>query len=145
MAKTVKNATKIRTRVRKNDIVQVIAGKGGAGLNRRLKEGDDPKSRQVRGKVLSIDSARGRALVQGVKMVTKSQRTKNQDPQKPRERFIRKESPVSLSNLMLVCPACDAATRIGIRVEPHEREDGRVKNKRIRVCKKCGKDIPERS
>ena len=145
MAKKVNNATKVRTRVRKNDIVQVITGKGGAGLKRRLAEGDEAGTRQVRGKVLSIDSAKGRALVQGVKMVTKSQRTKNQDPQKPRERFIQKESPVNLSNLMLVCPVCDDATRIGMRIEPHEREDGRVKNKRISVCKKCGKDIPERS
>ncbi len=146
MAKRSTRAKKrTRTRIRRDDIVQVIAGKGGAGLKRRLAEGEDAKDRQARGKVLSVDPEKGRALVQGIKMVTKSQRARGQDQQQPRERFIEKESPIVLSNLMLVCPACDEATRIGIRLEKHEHEDGRVKDRRIRVCKRCGKDIPERS
>lgn len=35
---------------------------------------------------------------------------------------------------MLVCPACGEATRVARRRE----EDGKL----VRVCKKCGKDIP---
>jgi large subunit ribosomal protein L24 len=38
----------------------------------------------------------------------------------------------NLSNVMLVCPNCTEPTRVGRR-----REAGT----RVRVCKKCGKDI----
>lgn len=38
-----------------------------------------------------------------------------------------------MSNVMLVCPSCGEATRVARR-----REDGKL----VRVCKKCGKDIP---
>ncbi len=41
-------------------------------------------------------------------------------------------------------PAARGAWRIGMRMEQHEREGGKLKTKRIRVCKKCGADIPER-
>lgn len=40
--------------------------------------------------------------------------------------------PVNLSNVMLVCPNCKKATRVGFNV---------TKDGKIRVCKKCGKDI----
>jgi large subunit ribosomal protein L24 len=35
--------------------------------------------------------------------------------------------------VMLVCPQCDEATRVGF----HMTED----NVKVRVCRKCGKDI----
>lgn len=136
--------SKVKTRIRKNDIVQVVSGTGSAGRKRRVAAGEDAKRRAARGKVLGVDLEKGRALVQGVKEVTKTQRAR-QNQQGPTERFIKKESPIDLSNLMLVCPECDEATRVGVRAEKHEREGGKVKIRRIRVCKKCGKDIPERS
>ena len=40
---------------------------------------------------------------------------------------------INVSNVMLVCPSCKAATRVGHRYD----EAG----KKHRVCKKCGKDI----
>ena len=141
MAKTT-TKTGERTRIRRNDIVQVISGRG-AG-KRSVGESEDVKDRGVRGKVLNVDTDRGRALVQGVKMVYKHQRA-SQDPSRPNLGRVEKESPIALSNLMLVCPKCDEATRISIRSEQHETGEGKSKNKRIRVCKKCGADIPERS
>lgn len=132
----------VKTRIRKNDVVQVIAGRGTG--KRALKEGDDPKERGARGKVLEIDRERGRALVQGVKMVYKHQRS-SRDPNRPTPGRVEKEAPVDLSNLMVVCPACDEATRIGVRVEERELEGGRKKARRVRVCRKCGADIAERS
>lgn len=133
---------KVKTRIRKNDLVQVIAGRGAGKV--AVKEGGDTAERGVRGKVLDVDRESGRALVQGAKMVYKHQRS-SRDPSRPNAGRIEKEAPVDLSNLMIVCPKCDMPTRVGIRSEKHEREGGKVKERRIRVCKKCGADIPERS
>ncbi len=132
----------MKTRIRKNDIVQVI---GGRDSGRRTAQGSEQeKLRGRRGRVLSVDRERNRALVQGVQMVYKHERA-SRDPNRPGGGRIEKEAPIHLSDLMVVCPACDAATRIGVREEAHDRPDGRSKVQRIRVCRKCGADIPERS
>ena len=127
----------VKTRIRKNDIVQVVAGRGGGRV--RADAGSD---RGKRGKVLEVDRARNRAKVQGLKMVFRHLR-QSKDPQKPGGGRTEKEAPIALPNLMLVCPRCDEATRVGVRMEKQER-GGKVKTRRVRVCKKCGADIPER-
>ena len=40
--------------------------------------------------------------------------------------------PVDISNVVLVCPNCNKPTRVGFKVE---------KDSKIRICKKCGKEI----
>lgn len=40
--------------------------------------------------------------------------------------------PVDMSNVALVCPSCQQATRVGIKQEGTQK---------IRFCKKCGKEI----
>lgn len=40
--------------------------------------------------------------------------------------------PMDISNVALVCPNCKKPTRVGFKVEGSEK---------IRVCRKCGKDI----
>ncbi len=142
MAATTKNPV-TRTRVHVGDTVQIIAGKEAAGRKRRLAEGEEARARQPRGKVLHIDRVKNRALVQGLRIVKKHQRA-SQDPGQPNVGRVEKEAPVHLSDLMVVCPKCDEATRIGVRAEQHERADGKTKTRRIRVCKKCGADIPEK-
>ena len=127
----------IKTRIRKNDIVQVMAGADGGKA-----AADAGADRGKRGKVLEIDRTKNKAKVQGVKMVYRHL-PQSKDPNKPGGGRIEKEAYISLSNLMLVCPKCDEATRISIRSEKQERE-GKVKTKRIRVCKKCRADIVER-
>jgi large subunit ribosomal protein L24 len=47
--------------------------------------------------------------------------------------IIDKELPIHISNVMLVCPNCDEAVRVGIILDG----DG----KRKRVCKRCNKNI----
>ena len=49
--------------------------------------------------------------------------------------IIEKEGSIDASNVMLVCPKCGKATRVGKRVA----EDG----SKFRVCKKCGADIDQ--
>ena len=43
------------------------------------------------------------------------------------------EAPIHVSNVMLVCPSCGKPVRTGKRIN----DEG----KKVRVCKKCGKDI----
>jgi ribosomal protein L24 len=47
--------------------------------------------------------------------------------------IIEKEGPIHISNLKLICRACQKPTRVGFRVRP----DG-VK---VRVCRSCSQDI----
>ena len=128
----------VKTRIRKNDIVQVMAGSDGGKA-----AADAGSERGKRGKVLEIDRVKNRAKVQGVRMVFRHLK-QSKDPNKPGGGRIEKEAFIPLPNLMLVCPKCDAATRTGIRAEKQEREGGKVKTRRIRTCKKCGADILER-
>ena len=127
---------KIKTRIRKNDVVQVISGRG---TGKRAADAGDERGK--RGKVLSVDRVTNRAVVQGIRVVYRHLK-QSRDPNRPGGGRVEKDGAVHLSNLMLVCPKCDAPTRIGIRMETQERGE-RTKTKRIRVCKKCGVDIPE--
>lgn len=45
------------------------------------------------------------------------------------------EAPMAISNLMLICPACDKAVRVGYKVS--------AKGPKSRVCKKCGKSVEQ--
>ena len=99
--------------IRKNDTVEVIAG-------------DD---RGKRGRVLTVFPGRGRVLVEGVSYIWRHVKPNQQNPQGGR---VQKESPISLSNVMLVCPECKAPRR--------SRPSGRKRSK-IRVCGKCGHQI----
>jgi len=125
-------------RIKKGDTVQVIAGNDAAEARR--------EGRQIRGTVhrvipgYKIDRNRRRvgrdpdkdtAVVQGANLVTKHQRrTGDVRTQVGR---IEMEAPIPLSNVMLVCPACNKATRVRFQV----LEDG----SKARYCKRCGEMI----
>ncbi len=100
--------------VKSNDTVEVIRG-------------DD---RGKRGRVLRIDGKAGRVLVEGVNRVKKHVRKSQKNPQGG---VLSKEAPIQLSNVMLVCVACNAATRTGARKLPDGSKE--------RYCKKCGASI----
>jgi large subunit ribosomal protein L24 len=67
--------------------------------------------------------------VEGVAMVKKATRPSQKNQQGG---IMTIEGTIHVSNVMLVCPSCAQPTRVGKR-----REGG----SRVRVCKKCGKDI----
>lgn len=96
--------------VRTDDIVEVITG-------------DD---KGTRGKVLRVLPAQRKVVVEGVAKVLKHVRRSQRNPQGGR---LSKEMPIPLSNVMLVCQACNAATRTGVQI----LEDG----SKVRFCKKC--------
>jgi large subunit ribosomal protein L24 len=100
--------------VRRGDTVAVIAG----------------RERGKRGKVLRVLPADGRVLVEKLNMMKKHQRP----TQKLRQGgIIERESPLALSNVLVVCSRCDKPSRSGIKV----LGDGR----KVRVCKRCGESI----
>ena len=101
----------------------------------KFKTGD--KVRVMRGKDAGKEGQITKVLkdadkvdVEGINMIKKHQKPNNANPQGG---IIDKEAPIHVSNVMLVCPNCKEATRTSKRVN----EQG----KKVRVCKKCGKDI----
>jgi large subunit ribosomal protein L24 len=96
-----------KAHVKKGDEVVVRAGRSYGGS---LERAD-------RGRVISVDPQRERAIVEGVNLITKHQ--KPQGGQTPaaaarqQSGRIEKAAPIHLSNLMVVCPSCGKPTRVG--------------------------------
>lgn len=82
------------------------------------------------GTVLKVNAEKGQVIVEKLNMVKRHTRAGRQGSQGG---IVEKESPLQLSNLMLVCNKCAEPTRIGKRV----LDDG----SKVRVCKKCGELI----
>ncbi len=117
----VRNRTARKLRIKKGDMVEIIAGKDRS-----------TPSRVRRGEVISVDPRNERVTVDGINIVKKAVRETQQVRQGG---IVKTPAPLAVSNVMLVCPGCDKPTRVAMRV----REDGT----KVRVCKKCGSDIDE--
>jgi large subunit ribosomal protein L24 len=100
--------------IKKGDTVMVITG----------------ESKGQKGRVLEIDRAKNRALVEGINMVSKHTKPNAKAPQGG---IVKKEAPIHLSNLMLVDPASGKPTRIGRKLSDN--------NKLVRYSKKSGEEI----
>ena len=98
-------------KVVKNDTVLVISG----------------NDKGKRGKVLKVYPKTERVVVEGVNFIKRATRPSQKNPQGG---IVEKEAPIASSNLMVVCPKCDAPSRVGRQV----LKDG----KRVRMCKSCG-------
>lgn len=103
----------------------------------KIKKGDTVivmtgESKGIRGQVQRIDLKASRVVVAGANIVKKHQKPVQAGRGKTQAGIIEFEAPVSLANVMLVCPKCNEPTRVGFRVE------GETK---VRVCKNCGADI----
>ena len=102
-----------RVDIRRNDTVKVITGRD--------------KGKQ--GRVLRVFPGNGKVLVEHVMMVKKNVRP---NPQRNIKGGIaEQESPIAISNVMLVCPSC-GPSRIG-----HKTQGSR----RVRVCRRCDAPI----
>lgn len=93
--------------------------------------GDD---KGKKGKVVTAYPKTGKVIVEGVAISTRHQKPRQQGQPGG---IIHKESPIDVSNVMLICPKCGAATRIGRVADVVEKESGEKVKKMIRVCKKC--------
>lgn len=111
MKKNVNN--KIKLRIKKDDRVKVIAG--------------DDKGKT--GKVLEIITAKNKAIVEGINIVSRHTKPNAQNQQGG---IIKKEAPVHISNLKVV-DASGNATRVARKANE--------KGKLVRVSKKSGEVI----
>ena len=102
--------------IKKNDKVIILSGKEQGKI----------------GNVLKVDSEKERVIVEKINVVKRHSKPSASNAQGG---IIEKESPIHISNLMIICNKCAEPTRIGKRI----LEDG----SKIRVCKKCGEIIGE--
>jgi large subunit ribosomal protein L24 len=113
-------------KIRKGDVVQVLSG----------------KDRGKQGRIIEADPKRRRVIVENLNVVKRHRRPR---PMKDSSRMGQTQiqpggvfdisAPIEVSNVMVVCPTCGRATRVGY--EFRESKDGLVK---VRVCKRadCG-------
>ena len=99
--------------IKKGDNVLVIAGK------------DKGKS----GKVLVAMPADNSVVVAGVNIVAKHKKPRSAND---KGGIVKKENKIDASNVQVICPICNKATRIN-----HVTVDGN----KIRQCKKCGANL----
>lgn len=105
------SSKKVKLHIRKGDTVKVLSG----------------NSKGKTGEVLEVITAKQKAIVGGVNMVTKHRKPSAANPNGGIEKM---EAPIHVSNLMVVDPASGDATRIGRKLND--------KNKLQRYSKKTG-------
>lgn len=104
-------------RIKKGDQVEVIAGKDVG----------------ERGSVITVLNKENRVIVEGVNILKKHQKAQQAGRQQVQAQILEFEGPIHLSNVMLVCPSCGEATRVGFRYSDD--------NRKTRFCKKCDADV----
>ncbi|MBS7260881.1 MAG: 50S ribosomal protein L24 [Treponema sp.] len=98
-----------KCKIRKNDTVQVLAG----------------KDKGKRGSVVSVNLKKETVIVSGVNIVKKAMRKRSEADQGG---IAEIEAPLHISNVAIVCKKC-GPVKIGYKM------DG---DKKVRVCRKCG-------
>ena len=105
--------------VKTGDTVKVISG-------------DD---KGTTGKVQKVFPETGRVIVEKVNMVKKHQKPRGQGMPGG---IIEKEASIDASNVMIVCPKCGKAAKMGHKFNDGE---GKASRRKVRVCKECGATI----
>ena len=104
----------VKLHIKKGDTVCVIAG--------------DNKGQQ--GKVLKVEVAKQRAIVEGVNLVKKATKPNAKNPQGG---IVEQEAAIHISNLQLLDPKSGKATRVGRKAN--------AEGKLVRYAKKSGEEI----
>ena len=122
MAVAKKKLEPVRIDLKKEDTVKVITGR------------DKGKT----GRVLQVNRETGRILVEHVMMVKRHTRP---NPQKQIKGGIaERESPIPVSNVLIVCPGCHKA----VRISHHIDHGAGGQKRRSRVCRKCGQSLDKK-
>jgi large subunit ribosomal protein L24 len=103
-------------KIKKNDTVKVVAG----------------NYKGMEGKVLKVYPRTERIIVEKVNLIKRHTR---QASQAEKGGIIEKEAPISISNVVLVCPKCNKPTKTGTA----SLADGR----KVRRCKKCNETLSD--
>jgi len=101
-------------KIRKGDKVKMIKG----------------KDRGKVGKVIKVFPRENKVIVEGLNLVKKHLKPRREGQKGEIVSLPRK---VPASNVMLVCPHCHQATRVGYRLL--------AEGKKVRICKKCQEEI----
>jgi large subunit ribosomal protein L24 len=96
------------------------------------------KDKGTKGKVVTAAPKTGKVVVEGVAIMTKHQKSRQQGQPGG---IVKKEAFIDASNVMVICPKCGKATRIAHKVTDVTGKDGKTKQKSVRICKKCGAEI----
>ena len=105
-----------KTRLKKNDTVKVLSG----------------NAKGTTGKILFIDRKKGKIIVEGVNIIHRHTRPNQKNQQGG---IVRREAPIDITNVELMCPKTNLPTRIGMEVVKDEVTN---KLKRLRKSKKSG-------
>ena len=100
--------------IKKGDTVYVLSG----------------EDRGKTGRVLKVLVTKGRAIVEGVNIVTKAAKPSAKHPQGG---LVKMEAPIHISNLSLIDPKSGKPTRVGRRAD--------AQDKTVRYAKKSGEEI----
>ena len=118
-----------KMKVKKGDLVQVLAG----------------KDRGKRGRVIEARPAERRVVVENLNVAKRHTKPR---PIRDSSRMggtqivpggiLDKPAPVPVSNVMVVCPVCNRPTRVG-----HRFRDDHGRQIKVRVCRRadCGQEI----
>ena len=116
-------------RIREGDLVQVLSG----------------KDRGKQGRVIQARPKEGRVLVENLNLVKRHTRPR---PIKDSSRMggqqvapggvIEKSAPIDVSDVLVVCPVCNRATRVGYKLREVKGE-----TLKVRVCRRadCGQEL----
>jgi large subunit ribosomal protein L24 len=116
-------------KIKKGDLVQILSG----------------KDRGKQGKVLEARPTAGRVVVENLNIVkrhTKPRPIRDSSrmggPTMSPGGVIEKPAAINVSNVMIVCPACNRPTRVGVTFK-----EVKGRKVRVRVCKRadCGQEI----
>jgi large subunit ribosomal protein L24 len=110
--------TTVKYSIKKNDQVQVIAG----------------REKGKTGKVLGINTKTGRVTVEKVNLVKRHVKPNQKQPQGG---IVEKELALHYSNVQIMCPKCNRGVRHGHKLIG----SGKDKTKKVRVCKRCHESL----
>ena len=100
----------------------------------KIKKGDQVlitkgKDRGKVGKVIKALPKENRVVIEGLNLVKKHIKPRREGE---KGKIIEVPRPISVSNVKLICPSCNKATRVGYKFEGQEK---------FRYCKKCQNKI----
>jgi large subunit ribosomal protein L24 len=100
-------------KIKKDDKVKIMQGKDKGKV----------------GKVLRVNPRSEKVFVEGANIIKRHTRQKAQNQPGG---IIKKEGPIHISSVKLVCPSCGKDVRVGFEINGKEK---------VRVCKNCGQQI----
>lgn len=107
-----------KTYLRKNDQVEVIAGKDKGRV----------------GKILKVLPHEEKVVVERINMIKRHTKPTEMNQQ---GQIVEREAAIHVSNLLLICPECTKTGRIGRKY----LEDGT----KVRFCKSCGEALESKA